>query len=285
VAGRGFEGAGGAAGGQAIGVGPGGRVAGGGAVRGPDGGAAARGFAAGPNGVAAGFARVSPSGRYACAAGVRTNFNHWNVYNAGWYGRHPAAWFCAGWAAGQAWYQPTWYSLGDYLSYYPANPIYYDYGLTVTNYDGNVYVDGQDVGTTEQYYDQASQIATTGAEADAPADANSDWLPLGVFALSKAGETKSDVTIQLAVNKAGTLRGNYTDNVTDKTQTIQGAVDKTTQRVAFTVGDNTTNVVETGLYNLTKEEAPVLIHFGKDRTELWLLVRMKQPDQPNASSS
>jgi hypothetical protein len=38
--------------------------------------------------------------------------------------------------------------------------------------------------------------------------------------------------------------------------------DKQTQRVAFTVGENTTNVVETGLYNLTKDEAPCLIHFG-----------------------
>jgi hypothetical protein len=48
--------------------------------------------------------------------------------------------------------------------------------------------------------------------------------------------------------------------------------------VAFTVGDNTTNVVETGLYNLTKDESPCLIHIGKDRTEKWLLVRLDQPD-------
>ena len=85
------------------------------------------------------------------------------------------------------------------------------------------------------------------------------------------------MTIQLAVNKDGILRGNYTDTATEKTQLIHGSVDKKTQRVAFTVGDNTTNVVETGLYNLTKDEAPCLIHFGKDRTEQWLLVRLTQP--------
>ena len=45
--------------------------------------------------------------------------------------------------------------------------------------------------------------------------------------------------------------------------------------MAFTVGDNTTEVVETGLYNLTKDEAPCLIHFGKDKTEQWLLVRVQ----------
>ena len=105
-----------------------------------------------------------------------------------------------------------------------------------------------------------------------------DWLPLGVFALTKSDKPKSDVSIQLAVNKQGVIRGNSTDTGANKNQVIQGSVDKQTQRVAFTVGDNTTNVVETGLYNLTKDEAPCLIHFGKDKTEQWLLVRMQKPD-------
>jgi hypothetical protein len=83
------------------------------------------------------------------------------------------------------------------------------------------------------------------------------------------------VTIQLAVNKDGILRGNYTDTNTDKTQLIQGSVDKQTQRAAFTVGDDTTHLIETGLYNLTKDEAPCLLHFGSERTEQWLLVRLK----------
>ncbi|QDU26883.1 hypothetical protein ETAA8_19670 [Anatilimnocola aggregata] len=276
VAGRGVEGAGGAAAGQAIGVGPGGRVAGGGAVRGPNGGAAARGFVAGPNGVAAGFAHVTPSGRYTCAAAVRTNYNHWGYYDRGWYTNHPGAWFAAGWAAGAAWNPCTWYDASAYCGYADTQPVYYDYGNNVTYQDNSVFVNGQDVGTSEQYYDQATQLATAGSAADAPADG--DWLPLGVFALTKTDETKSDVTIQLAVNKQGILRGNYTDTVSNQTQVVQGSVDKSTQRVAFTVGTDKTNIVETGLYNLTKDEAPALIHFGKDRTEQWLLVRLKKPD-------
>jgi len=99
-----------------------------------------------------------------------------------------------------------------------------------------------------------------------------------VFALTKADHTSANVTIQLAVNKRSVIRGNYTDTTTDKTQPVQGSVDKQTQRVAFTVGENTTNIVETGLYNLTKDEAPALIHFGKNRTEQWLLVRLKNRD-------
>jgi hypothetical protein len=276
AAGRGFEGAGGAAGLQGAAVGPRGRVAAGGAVRGPDGGAAARGVVAGPGGYAAGFARVSPSGRYTCAAAVRGNYNHWGLYGAGWYGRYPGAWLATGWAAGAAWNACTWDSAADYCGYDTAQPVYYDYGNNVTYQDNDVYVNGQDVGTSQQYYDQASSLASTGADAQAPADG--DWLPLGVFALTKQDQTKSDVSIQLAVNKQGILRGNYTDTVTNQTQTVHGSVDKSTQRVAFTVGDNKTTVIETGLYNLTKDESPALLHFGKDRTEQWLLVRLKNPD-------
>jgi hypothetical protein len=37
-------------------------------------------------------------------------------------------------------------------------------------------------------------------------------------------------------------------------------------------------VIETGIYNLTKDEAPALVHFGADRTEQWVLVRIKKDD-------
>jgi hypothetical protein len=153
--------------------------------------------------------------------------------------------------------------------------VFYDYGNNVTYKDNSVYVNDENVGTAEQYYDQAASLASTGAEAEAPSDG--DWLPLGVFALTKPDQAKSAVSIQLAVSKQGIIRGNYTDNVTNKNEPVQGSVDKKTQRVAFTVGDNKTNVVETGLYNLTKDEAPCLIHFGSDRTEQWLLVRLQNP--------
>ncbi len=159
-------------------------------------------------------------------------------------------------------------------------PVYYDYGTNITYENDNVYVDGQDAGTTQQYYQQASELAQTGATSDAPADG--DWLPLGVFALTKSGETSSIVTIQLAVNKQGVIRGNYTDTKTNKTMVIQGAVDKKTQMVSFMVGDNKSNLIETGLYNLTKDEAPALVHVGDGKTLQYLLVRLNK-DQDAAS--
>jgi hypothetical protein len=286
----GVKGADGGAAARGVAVGPGGGVAAGGAVRGPEGGAAARGVAVGPRGgvaaggavrgpagnAAAGFVRVSPSGRYTAAVAVRGNYAHWGIYGRGWYAEHPGAWFCAGWAAGAAWTDCTWATAAAYCGYAEVPPVYYDYGNNVVYEENNVYVNGDSAGTAEEYYGQAASLAATGAKAEAPSDG--DWLPLGVFALAKPGETKSIVTIQLAVNKQGVLRGNYTDTETNKTQTIQGSVDKQTQRVAFTVGENTKNVIETGLYNLTKDEAPCLLHFGTERTEQWLLVRLQKPE-------
>ena len=44
------------------------------------------------------------------------------------------------------------------------------------------------------------------------------------------------------------------------------------------VGESEDIVVETGLYNLTQEEAPIMVHYGPDRIENWLLVRLEQPE-------
>jgi hypothetical protein len=254
--------------------GPAGGVAGGTVARGPEGGIAARGAAVGPGGAAVGFRRVSPSERYLHASAVRRDFNAWELYTPGWYAAHPGAWAIAGLTTA-AWRYATWGALGTWFGAAWA-PMYYDYGNTIVYQDGDVYMDGEDVGTTQQYYQQAASIAAT---AVVPA-ADQQWLPLGVFAMTRDDQSQSNLIIQLAVNKQGILRGNYTDTANDKTLPIQGAVDRQTQRVAWTIGDNTTNVLETGLYNLTKDEAPLLVHFGKDRTEQWLLVRLEQPSQP-----
>ena len=279
--GAGAGGVGGPASGIGVrpGVGAGRPGVGAGGVGGPASGVGVLpGAGAGRAGVGVGgFDRVSASARYMSATAVRTNFNHYDLYGRGWYGRYPGAWFAAGWASGAVWRACAWGTCASYCGYAESSPMYYDYGNNVVYEDNSVYVNGENSGTTQQYYSQASQIASTGAQAEASSDG--DWLPLGVFALTKSDQTKSDVTVQLAVNKQGTLRGNYTDTATDKNQVIQGAVDKKTQRVAFTVGENKNAVVETGLYNLTKDEAPCLIHLGSDRTEQWLLVRLTKPDQ------
>lgn len=275
-AGRPGVGAGGV-GGPASGIGvlPG---AGAGGLGGPASGIGVRpGVGVGRPGVGVGgFTPVAASARYTTATAVRANYNHWDVYGQNWRAQYPGAWFAAGWGTGTAWRACAWGTAASYCGYAESPPVYYDYGNNVTYQGDNVYMNGDSVGTSQQYYDQAVSVASTGAQAEAPPDG--DWLPLGVFALTKPDQPKSAVSIQLAVNKQGILRGNYTDTATKQNQVVRGSVDKQTQRVAFTVGENKTNVVETGLYNLTKDEAPCLIHFGNERTEQWLLVRLQNPE-------
>lgn len=139
------------------------------------------------------------------------------------------------------------------------------------------------MGTTDEYYDQAQGLADTGAQAQTTDD--TEWMPLGVFSMTHDDQTKPTLILQLAVDKEGTIRGNYTDTaVANDTQPVQGSVDKKTQRAAWTIGSNKDNVIETGIYNLTKDEAPCLVHFGKDKTEQWILVRLKN-DQSTSTTT
>jgi hypothetical protein len=38
-------------------------------------------------------------------------------------------------------------------------------------------------------------------------------------------------------------------------------------------------VMEAGGFNLTQDQAPVLIHWGKEQTQTWLLTRVPAPTQ------
>jgi hypothetical protein len=43
--------------------------------------------------------------------------------------------------------------------------------------------------------------------------------------------------------------------------------------------------VKTGLYNLTQQEAQAFVHFGPDRTENWLLVRLEKSAPEDSGGS
>jgi hypothetical protein len=157
----------------------------------------------------------------------------------------------------------------------PATPVNYDYGNTVVYQDNTVYVNGQNAGTAPEYATQATTIADAGQKADASSEA--EWQPLGVFALVQGDSTSSNNVFQLAINKDGVIRGNYYDGLMDSTTPVYGSVDKKSQRAAWTVGKKNDRVFDAGISNLTKDEAPVLVHIGKDKTQQWTLVRMHQP--------
>jgi len=214
-------------------------------------------------------------GAVAGTAAVRNSFDHPELYGRQWQGDHPDAWVATGWVAGTAWKPASWGAVAGFVGY-QNTPVSYNYGNNVTCQDGNVQVDGQGVGTAEQFSQQAADLAQTGTDAQPAADGK--WMPLGVFALVRNEQQHPHLILQFAVNNQGILRGNYTDDVTDHTLPIHGAVDKSTQRAAWTVGDNQNSVMEAGLSNLTQDEAPALLH-KNGKTERWLLVRLKQQDQ------
>lgn len=196
-----------------------------------------------------------------------------NMANAYFRYNHPYShWW--GWATAGAltgWYAGWW-----------TAPVYYDYG-----YGGSVYYGDQGVSyngqtyTPEEYAQGAQDQAAEGeAEVETPpADGSqTEWLPLGVWALSTSEDEKNPTRLmQLAVSKQGTISGTLTNTATNDTQPIVGSVDRDTQRACWYAGDRKDVVAETGIFNLTKDEAPVLIHFGPDRTEEYLLIRMPQP--------
>jgi hypothetical protein len=183
----------------------------------------------------------------------------------------------------------TWGAVGGwYAGYGGGDGQYYDYGEGGNCYyeDDQVYYDGEVVATADEYAEQAMSYADAGAEtidAAVAADTDIEWMPLGVFALVHEDEGEPTFYMQLQIAKDGTISGTYVNSAKDTTETIQGSIDKDSQRAAWTVGDNANTVIETGLVNLTKDEAPALIHFGTERTQEWLLVRMDEPDANGGS--
>jgi hypothetical protein len=217
---------------------------------------------------------VSGSGLRAQGGYVRTGFRYFNAFTPGWYGRYPGVWRAARWAAATAWVPATWAVVSGYCSY-PETPIYYNYGTNVVYEGDTVYIDGDAAYTAEQYAERAIAFADAGREAKPPE--NEEWQPLGVFALVRGEEQTSDKIFQLAVNKDGVIRGNYYDAIADNALPVYGSVDKKTQRAAWSVGEKRDVVFEAGIANLTADQTPILVHYGKDDTQQLTLVRVERP--------
>jgi hypothetical protein len=274
-----------------VGSGPGGTIVTGnksGVAIGPGGAAGYKGGAVvGPYNSAAGFSRygVNTAGAVGHrttyvngnvmrtqAVAVRGGFVHYNCFNRGWYANHPRAWRPAAWNYAAFWTGVAWGALASGYGY-PAEPVYFDYGTTIVYEGDTVYVQGEKAATADQYAQQAETIAATGK--DAKADEKDDWQALGVFAMIQGDEKDANNIFQLAINKDSVIRGNYYNGLTDSTVPVFGAVDKKTMRAAWTVGERKDVVYETGLANLTQPETAMLVHFGRDRTQQWMLVRME----------
>jgi hypothetical protein len=82
---------------------------------------------------------------------------------------------------------------------------------------------------------------------------------------------------QISVNRAGVISGGYQSILTDEALPIAGRVDKTSQRVAWRIGDKTGTIFESSLANLTQDVSPVLVHFGEERAQTGCLFACQSP--------
>lgn len=110
---------------------------------------------------------------------------------------------------------------------------------------------------------------------------DNEWLPLGTFALTREAVNDSQAMLELAVNKQGVLAGTYYNQATQVSRSLEGMLDQASQRAAigFADGMNADVVLETGIQNLTQDQAPALLHQGQDRSGPILLVRLQAPEK------
>lgn len=181
------------------------------------------------------------------------------------------------WAISRPFRWAAWGGITGWVDYGWTDPGYYNYGENVYYEDGSVYYGDEAVATEEEYAAQAEAIAASAP--DVPLD-QSEWMPLGVFALTPDGQKSGPeptLFLQMVISKAGVISGSLNDSKTNTTQTIEGMVDKKSQRAAWNVVGKTRPIMETGIYNLTQDSAPALVHFADGTTQQWLLVRLDDP--------
>jgi hypothetical protein len=262
-------------------VGPGGAAVGGSrgaAVTNPYGGYASASRGVAVSGSAGHYTSYRSTAAVRTQAGyVRTGYRGgYNYFNTGWYTAHPGAWRAAAWTAGSYWAWAPYDTLATFCSY-PAIPMVYDYGSLLVYQDNSVYYNGEQIATAEEYATQAADYAAAGQAAKPKED--EEWQSLGVFAMVQGEEKEAKDIFQLAINKDGIIRGNFYSTLTETSTPVYGSVDKKTQRAAWIIGDKKDTVYETGVGNLSQAETEMLVHFGKERTQQWTLVRLEKPKE------
>lgn len=250
------------------------------------------------------YNRYGGSNHYGAYGGYG-HYGYGGWANHGWWG-YPGGWCAPGWGMTTAYMATTFGTMAAFLGLAALSgnrssgssnttvvtapqPVTYDYGSNVTYQGDTVYVNGQPAGSDQDYYQQAQQLAAAAyappsqqpeqqpdQQAQSPSD-QTQWKPLGVFALAEAGQNQSTMLFQLAINQQGIVRGNYFNQITNESSEIYGSLDKKTQRVSWSVGTNPNTVFDTSLGNLMKEDSSILVHFGANNTQQMAFIRMPPP--------
>jgi hypothetical protein len=246
-----------------------------------------------PSGASAAFAGSHfPQQWQQQANWVRNNVQgrYSSLFTPQWYASHPNAWHVAHPHA-DMWAAVAWPALAGWVG---VTGAYVPYGYDAV-YESNTYYindEGMPVAEesemmVEQFNEDPAELAAQGQSGQAPStnDPN-QWLPLGVFTITAPeAKTMPSRLFQFAINKNGQLAGSYYDTFSGQTMPIQGAVNKNTQHVAWTIGSHKQTVMETSLGSFTQNHSGVTVYSTNGPTEQWMMVRLEQPNKtPNVNS-
>jgi hypothetical protein len=176
---------------------------------------------------------------------------------------------------GITWGSAAWGTVTTFVNAVTPEPVYIDYFVNVMYEGETVYVDNQPI-PARQYTQPMLELAvnveqpppampppvapspaTTGQpQAQPAAQPAKEWLSLGVF----ASRRKRRVIPLCFSRSRWTARASSAaptkSTLTDDQRAIAGQIDRA---------------------SLTQDVSPLAIHFGKTRTQTWLLVRMPEP--------
>lgn len=180
----------------------------------------------------------------------------------------------------------NWSSVSSWCRYRGSysQPVMYEYT------DQGVYADGKQVNVDDKYSQQARELAAAGKnllqqKIDAQEADKLEWLPLGVFALCKSDQGDPTMFLQLAISREGIIAGSFANTTNNENLSVQGGADRESTRLAVTIGDQDDVVVETGLYNVTEQQSSAMVHYQDGTRENWLLVKMPDPQEKQASNA
>ncbi len=153
------------------------------------------------------------------------------AFSADWYAKHPEAW--------RPKQSPAdWWKTVDVatITAWLGNPI--TAAGTAAGNGGAVATAG---GVEASADGLRSVLVLPAGHQNAVGPADSDWLPLGVFAVVPPGTqdtAQAHNYQQLAVDRQGTIKGNFFDAISGTVQPITGTVDRTALTASWTVGAN-----------------------------------------------
>ena len=200
------------------------------------------------------------------------SFIHYNCFTPTWF--RPSLCLAGGGLdeAAAFWAGATWGTVSSSCGY-PPSRLSTTTGRPLCTKATRFTYNGDPIATAEEYAEQATQFATQGKEAKA--DDKDEWISLGVFGMVQGEEKDANNIFQLAINKDGIIRGNYYNALSDTTRSRLRFRGQEYATGRLDGGRTKGPVYETGIGNLTQPQTTMLVHFGKDRTQQWTLVRLE----------